>query len=71
MDSYDPAVAKAMELITEEASRQGFQVTQHSDGTWRVTREGQVLLLQVVDALGVLKALSLLISAGLDWPHQG
>jgi hypothetical protein len=63
----DPVVGESMELIAEEAERQGFQVSQTERAAWRFRKAGNTLVVAPRTVADVLDALSYLISAGLDW----
>lgn len=58
-----------MEIIAQEAERQGFQVRQTAKTAWQFRKDGQNWFFAVREGQDVLDALGVLVSdAGLSWP---
>ncbi|GGK89051.1 hypothetical protein [Mangrovihabitans endophyticus] len=60
-------VGEAMAVIAEEAERQGFQVRQTRSAMWHFRKGSDNWIFAPRSTLDVVDALSMLISAGLDW----
>lgn len=63
----DPIIGQSMELIAEEAQRQGFQVRQTRSAMWHFRKGADNWYFTPRNALDVLDVLSVLITVGLDW----
>ncbi|WP_032707457.1 hypothetical protein [Salinispora arenicola] len=63
-------IGEAMQLIAEEAERQGFHVRQTRSSMWHFHKGGDNWLVAPKDASDVLEVLRVLISAGLDWSFK-
>ena len=62
-------IAEAMAAIAEEAERQGFLVRQTVSGMWQIRLGNDNWFVRPRSVDELLKILSTLIAAGLDWSH--
>lgn len=60
-------ISEAMAAIAEEAERQGFFARQTESGMWMIRKGNDTFLVDPKNIDGLLKVLSVLIAAGLDW----
>ena len=63
----DPVIGESMNLIAEEAERQGFQVRQTRSAMWHFRKGSDNWHFMVRNVKDILICLSVLIEAGLDW----
>lgn len=62
-------IAEAMAEIAKEAERQGFLIRQVRSGMWQIRMGQDNWFAHPRTADDLLKILSVLISAGLDWSN--
>jgi hypothetical protein len=62
-------IDEAMAKIAKEAERQGFQVGQTRQATWRFNMDGDNWFVHPRTVEDLLEILSILIAAGLDWSN--
>ncbi|MET0492931.1 MAG: hypothetical protein ABW000_07335 [Actinoplanes sp.] len=64
-------IGESMQLIAEEAERQGFLVRQTRSTSWQFRKGNDNWFFSPKDVGDVIEALSVLIAAGLDWSQFG
>lgn len=60
-------ISELMEVIAQEAERQGFVVRQTREATWHFRRDNHNAMIVARSAVDVLEGLRVLVTLGLDW----
>jgi hypothetical protein len=63
----DPIIGQSMEIIAEEAQRQGFQVRQTRSAMWHFRKGSDNWFFSPRNALDVLDVLAELTAVGFVW----
>jgi hypothetical protein len=63
-------IGEAMQMIAEEAERQGFLARQTRTGMWHFRKDDDNWFVAPRTHAQVFEIFRILITAGLDWPHK-